>query len=48
MATLREGMGKMDIASRANSGDFSFAREKDGKEGAKGRDVSLDSDLYRR
>jgi hypothetical protein len=35
-------MGNMDISSRANSGDFSFSREKDKdvKEGAKGRDVS--------
>lgn len=40
MATLREGMGKMDIASRSNSGDYSFNRDKDGKDGVKGRDVS--------
>ena len=42
IASLREGMPKMDIASMANNGDYSFSREKEnGKEGAKGRDVSL-------
>jgi hypothetical protein len=35
-------MPKMDIASMANNGDYSFSREKEnGKDGAKGRDVSL-------
>jgi hypothetical protein len=34
-------MGKIDISSRANSGDISFSREsKDLRDGAKGRDVS--------
>ena len=35
-------MGNMDISSRAKSGDYSFSREKDKdvKDGAKGRDVS--------
>jgi hypothetical protein len=42
IASLREGMPKMDIASMANNGDYSFSREKEnGKDGAKGRDVSL-------
>lgn len=42
LSSLREGMGNMDISSRANSGDYSFSREKDKdvKDGAKGRDVS--------
>jgi hypothetical protein len=41
ITSLREGMPKMDIASMANNGDYSFSREKEnGKEGAKGRDVS--------
>jgi len=44
--SLREGMPKMDIASMANNGDYSFSREKEnGKEGAKGRDVSSRSAL---
>jgi hypothetical protein len=39
-------MPKMDIASMANNGDYSFSREKEnGKEGAKGRDVSSISSL---
>jgi hypothetical protein len=42
ISSLREGMARMDVSSRANSGDYSFAREKDKdiKDGAKGRDVS--------
>ena len=38
---LKDGSGRMDIASRSNSDDLSFAKDKDGsKDGTKGRDVS--------